>query len=72
MLLPVVFFLLLPRSLSRLAVDARNNYKFNKKSYMSSEGGAQVKHIALVLNAVGKRSNKSWYDEHFECPYRKG
>lgn len=45
MLLPVAVFLLFSRRLLRLAVDARNEYGQNKKSYISPEGGAQMKHI---------------------------
>jgi len=41
MLLLIAVFLLLPKRLSRLAIDARNNHGFNKKSYMSLEGGAK-------------------------------
>lgn len=58
MLLPVAVFLLLPRRLSGLAVYSRNSYEFNKKSYMSSEGGDQVKHLARVLNAVAKKKQQ--------------
>lgn len=70
MLLTVVVFLLLPRRLSRSAVDARNCYGFNKKELYVTQRKIPSE-TASVLNAREKRSNKSWCDEHSKCPHRK-
>lgn len=71
MLLTVAVFLLLPRRLSRSAVDARKGYGFNKNELYIAQRKIPSE-TASVLNAGKKRSNKSWCDEHSECPHRKG